>query len=240
MLDLIQRLQPAVCEALLAPGAGGDSDEALAVYRLANAAGDADRANRALIVLGERAQAGTLIDGEPLPLVVGDLLAGQGKAKEADAWFVRAMYEQPEDPRPVLRLVHSRSERFDLCREAYLRGERGLGFMRIFAEEAAKKGDDLLSLKLLDEICATDSFGATDLQNAVLACISMGHADWAIKRLADHAELAAGEPRLQRLELICELSLNGLSERAKQLAKDWRARGEADPFVEGLLKRYGG
>jgi hypothetical protein len=238
--DLAKRLAPAVCEILLTPGAGGNSDEALAVYRLANAAGDADRANRALIVLGERAQAGMLIDGQPLPLVVGDLLAGQGKAKEADAWFVRAMYEQPEDPRPVLRLVHSRTERFDLCREAYLRGERGLGFMRIFAEEAAKKGDDLLSLKLLDEICATDTFSATDLQNAVLTCISLGHADWAIKRLADHAELAAGEPRLQRLELICELSLNGLSERAKQLAKDWRARGEADAFVEGLLKRYGG
>jgi hypothetical protein len=238
--DLAARLQPAICEALLDPNAGGDSEEALALYRLANAAGDADRANRALILLGERAQAGALLDGQPLPLVVGELLVSQGKSKEADAWFVRAMTEQPDDPRPVLRLVFSRVVKFDLCREAYLRGERSLGFMRLFADEAAKKGDDLLALSILDELCTGSSFDSLDLRNAVLTCISLGRTDWALERLRRNADFAKGEPELQRLELICELSENGMSQRAAELAKAWRERGQADAFIEGLLKRYGG
>jgi hypothetical protein len=240
--NLALRLQPEVCETLLKPAAGGDADEALRVYRLANAAGDIERANRALVVLGERAPKGQLIDGEPLPLVVGDLLTRQGKAADADPWFYRAMDEHPDDPRPVVRLLSRRqgAGRLELCREAYLRGEREIGFMRLFAKSAAEAGDDLLSLKLVDEICASESFDAVDVQNAMLQCMSLGRCDWALARFETHRELAGTEPALQRLELICELSLNGYSARAKQLGAAWRQRGEVDEFMDGLLKRYGG
>ncbi|MCA8915908.1 MAG: hypothetical protein KDB90_10895 [Planctomycetes bacterium] len=239
--DIAERLQPVVCETLLKPVAGGDADEALNVYRLAEAAGDSDRANRALLVLGDRAKPGALLDGEPLPLVVGDLLVSQDKPTEADKWFVRAMQEQPNDPRPVVRLLSRKSGvgRFDLCREAYARGERSTGFMRTFAQAAASQGDDLLALSVLDEVCASADYDAVDLQNAVLQCISLGRTDWGLRRLADHADIAGGEPSLQRLDLICELSVNGLSSRARELATSWRARGESDSFVESLLKRYG-
>lgn len=240
--DLAKRLQPVVCETLLGTDAGGDADEALAVYRLADAAGDVERANRALLVLGQRAKPGALLDGQPLPLAVGELLLSQNKSVEADAWFVRAMQEQPEDPRPVLRLLPRKQgeTRFDLCREAYTRGERSVAFMRLFAETAAKQGDDLLALKLIDELCAGSEFDALDIRNAALLCMSLGRTDWALARLEKHRDVTGSEPALQRLELICELSLNGLSERARKLAAEWRARGEKDEFVEGLLKRYGG
>lgn len=240
--DLAKRLQPVVCEALLAADASGDADESLAVYRLADAAGDVERANRALLVLGQRAKPGALLDGQPLPLVVGELLLSQNKTVEADTWFVRAMQEQPEDPRPVLRLLPRKQgeTRFDLCREAYTRGERSLAFMRLFAETAAKQGDDLLALKLLDELCAGSEYDALDIRNAALLCLALGRTDWALARLEKHRDVTGSEPALQRLELICELSLNGLSERARKLAAEWRARGEKDEFVEGLLKRYGG
>ena len=239
--DIARRLQPVVCETLLKPIAGGDADEALAVYRLANAGGDAERANRALLVLGERAKPGALLDGEPLPLVVGELLLTQGKTADADIWFVRAMQEQPDDPRGVVRLVGRKqgTGRFDLCREAYTRGERSVGFMRTFAQSAASEGEDLLALNILDQICAGTDFAAIDLQNAVLLCIALGRTEWGLKRLADHADVVSGAAALQRLDLICELSVNGLSSRASQLAATWRARGETDAFIEGLLKRYG-
>ena len=239
---LARRLQPTVCETLLKPIVNGDADEALSVYRLASAVDDKDRSNRALIALGGRAAKGAMLDGEPLPLVVGDLLAKQGNLIEADKWYVRAMQEQPEDARPVVRLL-ARKEgqtRFDLAREAYTRGARELGFMRLFAQVAAEHGDDLLALNLLDEIVAGTDYDALDLQHAVVLCMSLGHTEWALDRLRAHADLIEGEPALQRLELICELSLNGLSFRAKQLAEAWRNRGEKDPYVEGLLKRYGG
>ncbi|MCB9893819.1 MAG: hypothetical protein H6839_05200 [Planctomycetes bacterium] len=240
--DLAVRLQPVVCETLLKPIAEGDSEEALAVYRLAEAAGDAERANRALLMLGERAKPGAMLDGEPLPLAVGELLLAQGKVSDADRWFVRAMQEQPADPRPVVRLLSRKegSGRFDLCREAYTRGERSTGFLRLFAQTAASQSEDLLALKLLDEICASTEYVAVDLQNAVLLCVSLGRTEWGLKRLADHADVVASEPALQRLDLICELSVNGLSTRAKQLAATWRARGQTDAFIESLLKRYGG
>jgi len=142
----------------------------------------------------------------------------------------------------VLRLLPRKQgeTRFDLCREAYTRGERSLAFMRLFAEAAAKQGDDLLALKLLDELCAGSEFDALDIRNAVLLCLALGRTDWALARLEKHRDVTGSEPALQRLELICELSLNGLSERARKLAAEWRARGEKDEFVEGLLKRYGG
>ena len=183
---------------------------------------DSERANRALLVLGERAAKGALLDGEPLPLVVGDLLARQGNLEAADKWYVRAMQEQPEDPRAVVRLL-ARKEgeaRYNLCREAYARGERELGFMRLFIETTAKRGDDLLALKLMDEVIAGDNYDALDLEHAVTLCMSIGRTDWALQRLQDHRDMIDGEPSLQRLELICELSLNGLTDRASQLAKN--------------------
>ncbi|MBZ0134919.1 MAG: tetratricopeptide repeat protein [Planctomycetes bacterium] len=235
-------MQPVICETLLKPVANGDSNEALAVYRLASVVNDAERANRALLVLGERAAKGALLDGQPLPLVVADLLVSQGKQDEADKWFYRAMDEHPEDPRPVVRLALRRQGqvRFELCREAYTRGERSAGFLRVFATAAAEQRHDLLSLKILDELIALGDFDALDLQNAVLMCVSLGRTDWALERLTDNNDITSGEPALQRLELICELSVNGLSNKARQLAATWRARGETDPFVESLLKRYGG
>lgn len=240
--DVAKRMQPVICETLLKPVAAGGSDEALAVYRLAAAANDEERANRALLALGERAAKGAMLDGKPLPLVVGELLFAQQKLTEADKWFFRAMDEHPNDPRPVVRLAMRRTgeSQFDLCREAYARGERELGFMRVFAGSAAEQKQDLLALNLLDEIVAGGDFDAMDLQNAVLMCISLGRNDWALKRLADNTDITAGEPALQRLDLICELSVNGLSNRAQQLARTWRERGEDDPFVESLLRRYGG
>lgn len=242
MHDVATRLQPVICETLLKPVAAGGADEALAIYRMAAAAGDDGRADRALLALGERAARGALLDGEPLPLVVGNLLAGQNKLEEADKWFFRAMDEHPNDPRPVVRLAMRRTgvTQYDLCREAYARGERGKGFMRVFAGAAAEQKQDLLALSILDELIRGQDFDAIDLQNSVLICIALGRTDWGLKRLADNADIAAGEPALQRLDLICELSVNGLSSRAEQLAATWRARGEDDPFVESLLRRYGG
>lgn len=240
--DVATRMQPVICETLLKPIAGGNSDEALAIYRLAAAANDEERANRALLALGERAAKGAMLDGQPLPLVVGDLLVSQQKLTEADKWYFRAMDEHPEDPRPVVKVAMRRAgeTQFDLCREAYTRGERSLGFMRVFAQSAAEQKQDLLALSILDELVALGDFDAMDLQNAVLMCISLGRNDWALKRLADSGDITAGEPALQRLDLICELSVNGLSARAQQLAEDWRERGEEDPFIESLLRRYGG
>ena len=240
--EIATRMQPVICETLLKPVAEGNADEALAVYRLASAVSDEERANRALIALGERAAKGAMLDGMPLPLAVGDLLVSQNKLSEADRWFSRAMDEHPEDARPVVRLAMRRNgeAQFDLCREAYTRGERSKGFMRVFAQSAAQQKEDLVSLNLLDELVELGDFDAVDLQNAVLTCILLGRTDWGLARLAKQQDITAGEPGLQRLDLICELSVNGYSTRAQQLAKTWRARGEEDPFVESLLRRYGG
>jgi hypothetical protein len=183
-----------------------------------------------------------MLDGEPLALVVAELLSRQGNHNEAEAWYRRAHEEHPDDPRAALRLA-ARAEaeaRFALLREAYARGERAPSFMRQLAREASQQGEGLLSLGVLDELCAGAQFDAIDLENAVLQCIALERLDWAQARLAKHAELVEGEPRLQRMALICELSANGMSERAKTLARAWRARGEQDPFVESLLQRFGG
>ena len=43
-----------------------------------------------------------------------------------------------------------------------------------------------------------------------------------------------------RIDLICELAQNGLSDRAKELAKSYGKRGTEDPYIESLLQRFGG
>lgn len=240
--DLAVRLQGPLCETLLKPIAGGDADEAMNVFRLARAAGDEERTSRALLMLGERAAPGAMIDNEPLALVVGELLLEQDKPAEADNWFKRAMDDHPEDPRPVMRLLPRRAgeARLALMREAYARGERSLGFMRLLATSVAEAGEGLAALALFDQILRRDDFEDRDLQQAVLQCLALGRTDWALGRLREHGEFVVGDAGLERLELICELSENGLSARAQDLGESLRGRGEMDAFTENLLRRHGG
>jgi tetratricopeptide (TPR) repeat protein len=236
------QVQPVVCKVLTTDAVVGDVDEAIKLYRLANAAQDTAHVNRAILLLGQRAGKGQMLDGEPLALVVADLLSRQGNHNEAEAWFRRAHEEHPDDPRAALRLA-ARAEggaRFALLREAYARGERTHSFLRQLAREASQQGEGLLALALLDELCAGEQFDAIDLENAVLRCIALERLEWAQQRLGKHAEVVAGEPRLQRLDLICELSANGMSPRAKDLARAWRESGAQDAFVESLLQKFGG
>jgi tetratricopeptide (TPR) repeat protein len=233
-------LQPELSRVLSA-SQSGDVAEALKLYRLAEAAGDTENACRAILLLGSRAGPGELLDGQPLTLVVGRLLEQQGDATKAQAWYHRAHDEHPDDPRAALRLaaLTQGSERFALLREAYARGERTGAFMRQLARAAATAGESLLALNVLDQLISTDSFDAIDLENAALQCLALERTDWALLRLRSHPEIVAREPRLQRLELICELSAHGMTARAQDLAAAWRARGEQDGLVESLLRRYG-
>jgi tetratricopeptide (TPR) repeat protein len=234
-------LQPVVCRLLLAPGVTGTSDEALLAYRLSAAAGDESSTQESLLRLGERAQPGTMLDGKPLSIAVGELLQAQGRAQDAQTWFERALTEHPDDPRPALRLAE-RAEgerRFSLFREAYARGDRSRPLLRQLAAAAAANDDGLLALAMLDELCAGADPEAADLEAAALQCISLERADWALERLARHYKLVEASPALQRLDLLCELSVHGMSERAAGLASAWRARGEKDEYLEGVLKRFG-
>ena len=49
-----------------------------------------------------------------------------------------------------------------------------------------------------------------------------------------------GDADRRRLDLICELQRHGLSDRARQLSERYRAIGRSDPFLQSLLRRYGG
>ncbi|MCC7508568.1 MAG: tetratricopeptide repeat protein [Planctomycetes bacterium] len=242
MHRLSKALQPAVCRVLTAENQAGTVNDALKLYRIANAAGDTVHARAAMLLLGKRAEKGAMLDGQPLAYVVAELLAQMNRPDEAEQWYRRAHDEHPDDPRAALRLAdRTRDEpRFALLREAYARGERSAAFMRQLARAAAQEGEGLLTLAVLDELCAGKEFDALDLENAALQCIALEHTDWALERLARHADLVGSDARLQRLDLICELSVNGLSPRAKELAAAWRTRGQKDPQVESLLQRYGG
>lgn len=232
-------LQPLVCNALLYEHSGATAAEALALYRLAAAAGDAASARQAVLLLGQRADKGAMLEGQPLALRVGDLLREQKKITEAVAWYKRAMEDHPDDPRAPLRLAELQpGAKLDYLREAYARGERSSVVVLEFANASSEGGDNLAALALLDQLCATEPV-ALHLERAVLACLALDRADWAQARLSRHPELAA-TASLQRLDLICELQRNGLSDRARVLARAWRERGTADPFLDGLLKRYGG
>lgn len=235
-------LQPVICRLLTAPDQRGTVDDALKLYRIASAAGDEIHARAAIVQLGQRADKGAMLDGQPLAYVIAEQFEKMGRRDDAITWFKRAHDEHPDDPRPTLRLADfaASAERYGLLRQAYARGERSAGFMRLLAREASNQGHGLLALAVLDELCAGAGFTALDLENAVLACIALDRTDWALTRLSQHADLVAGEPSLQRLDLICELSAHGLSARAKELATAWRSRGIKDPLLESLLQRFGG
>jgi len=231
-----------VCRAMIVETVNATPEETLKLYRIARAAGDDHLAGLALELLGSRARPGTLIDGEPLSLAVGDLLLSQGRFEDADRWFTRAQTEHPDDPRPVLRrVVRARgAEAYALLREAYARGERALGFMRTLVQAAREQGQPLVALALLDELTAESAFDPEDLESAVLVCIELGRADWGLKRLAPHGDLVRSQASLLRLDLLLELSEHGMTPRARDLARAWRAREQSDPLLEGLLRRYGG
>ncbi len=239
---LSKALQPAVCRVLTAENQTGTVNDALKLYRIANAAGDSVHARAAMLLLGKRAEKGAMLDGQPLAYAVAELLTQMNRPDEAEQWYRRAHDEHPDDPRAALRLAdRTKGEaRFALLREAYARGERSAAFMRQLARAAAQEGEGLLTLAVLDELCAGKEFDALDLENAALQCIALERTDWALERLARHADLVGSDGRLQRLDLICELSVNGLSPRAKELAAAWRTRGQKDPQVESLLQRFGG
>ncbi|MCC6466286.1 MAG: hypothetical protein IT463_13185 [Planctomycetes bacterium] len=238
---LAGQLQIAVCRQLLAPEAGGNAAEALALYRLAAAAQDDDSARQAVLLLGQRAEKGALLDGEPLVWRVAELLRQQRKFGEAERWYERALQEHPEDPRPALRLAERRTgaERLACLQAAYARGWHEAAFLRDLLREQSLGGDNLAALAIADELLATEKAEAADLETAVLLCVALERPDWALARLSA-APVLARQPRLQRLDLICELQQNGLSPRAVALAQEWRAAGTKDPYLESLLQRHGG
>ncbi|MBE7492135.1 MAG: hypothetical protein HS108_10320 [Planctomycetes bacterium] len=236
--ELARTLQPVVCNALLYDLAGATAAEALALYRLAAGAGDEAAVKQALLLLGKRAEKGALLDGQPLALRVGDLLRDMNKPQEAAAWYLRALEDHPDDPRPALRLAALQpGSKLAHLREAYARGERAATVMLELAGALSAARDDLAALAVLDQLCLAEPH-PVHLQAAVLVCLALERPDWAQQRLARQPEVKS--PELTRLDLICELQRFGLSDRARELAKTWRATGGADPFVEGLLKRYGG
>lgn len=237
--QLAAQLQPVVCNALLYDLAGADAAEALALYRLASAAGDDPAIKQAILLLGKRAEKGAMLDGLPLALRVGDLLRDQKKTTEAAAWYRRALDDHPDDARPALRLADLLpGAKLDYLREAYARGERGAPATLELAAALSAAGEDLAALALLDQLCESEA-KATHVEAAVLTCLALDRPDWAQARIARYADVA-DTPALQRLDLICELQRNGLSDRARVLAKAMRDKGPPDPFVEGLLRKYGG
>lgn len=239
---IAQLLQPELCRLLVHEAAPGGVPEAIKLFRLARNAGDDEYAEAALLQLGERAEPGAMLDDVPLPYVIAEMLQQQGRTEDAIAWLRRAHEQHPDDPRAALILArHAEgAERFSLLRQAYARGAREADFVRMLAESAARQSEPLLALALLDELIASGNFEPADLETAALQCLALERTDWALTRLQSHAELVAAEASLQRLELICELSANGLTARAQDLAAAWRERGEEDAFVEGLLRRFGG
>lgn len=237
--QLAVMLQPVICNALLYDLTGATAQEALALYRLAAAANDEPAIKQAVLLLGQRADKGAMLDGQPLALRVGDLLRDLKKVADAQAWYKRALDDHPDDPRPCLRLAELLpAAKTEYLREAYARGERSSAFMLELAHAVAADGDNLGALAILDQLCAVDP-KPVHVELAAITCIALEKPDWAQARIAKYAD-TADSAALQRLDLICELQRNGLSDRARVLAKAWRESGAKDAFVEGLLKRYGG
>jgi hypothetical protein len=239
---LARKLAGPICRAMIVETVNATADETLRLYRLAQGLEEHDLARYALELLGNRSSPGTMLDGVPLSLAVGEMLLDQDRADEAEPWFRRAMQEHTSDPRPVMRLIAmlEGDEVYELIREAYVRGERSLGLMRSYARLAAENGQMLLALALYDDLCSGSAFDSDDLRNAVLACIELGKPDWGLQRLAEHEDLVRGEVELLRLNLLLELSENGYSARAQRLMVAWRTSGHSDPLLEDLLRRYGG
>lgn len=234
-------LAPAICTALLDATARGDAPEAARVLDLALAASLAPQADRALLVLAERAEKGATYRNEPLALVVAKLLLKRGDKPAATQWFKRAMEEFPDHWQSALDFaatVEDSAQKRALYEAAYARGCRTPDFLRSLARMEAQAGAGAAALAALDDILALESVTMGDVRDAALLCLSLERPRWAQERIA--ASKFAKEPELLRLDLICELALNGLSERAKELAKAYGKRGNEDPYIESLLQRFGG
>jgi len=235
---LAYQLQPVICNALLYDLTGATAAEALGLYRLAAAAKDEIAIKQAVLLLAKRADKGAMLDGEPLALRVGDLLRDQKKPLDAATWYRRALEDHPDDPRPALRLAALQpGAKLDYLREAYARGERDPAVQLDLASALSAAGEDLAALALLDQLCGVDP-KPLHVEAAVLTCLALDKPDWAQARIAKYADVA-DSTALQRLDLICELQRNGLSDRARVLVAKWRESGAKDAFIDGLLKRYG-
>lgn len=234
-------LAPAICAALLDPAARGNAAEAARVLDLAFAAKDAASADKALLLLAERAEKGAIYRDEPLAYVVARLLLKRGDKAASAQWFKRAMAEFPDHWPSALdfaNAVEDSAQKRALYEAAYARGCRTPEFLRALARMEALAGDNVAALTALDEVLALEFATMADVRDAALLCLTLEQPRWAQERIA--ASKFGKEPEMLRLDLICELTLNGLSERAKELAKAYGKRGSDDPYIESLLQRFGG
>lgn len=211
------------------------------MLELALAVADAASVEQALLLLAERAQKGAQFRGEPLPLVVARQLLARGDKAGAQGWFKRAFEEAPDHAAAALELA-ALAENADLkryyLRSAYARGCRAPDFLRELAGAQAQAGELLSALALLDELCAQEAGTVQDLADAALLCLALERPAWAQERIA--ASRHAREPAILRLDLIAEIALHGLSDRARALAQAYGRRGQDDPYIESLLSRLGG
>jgi hypothetical protein len=234
-------LAPAICAALLDPDARGDAGEAARLLDLAFAAKDAASADKALLLLGERAEKGALYKEEPLAYVVAKLSLKRGDKVAAAQWFKRAMVEFPDHWQSALDFANATDDaakKRPLLEAAYARGCRTPAFLRELAKVEAVAGENVAALAALDEVLTLEIATAGDVKDAALLCLALEKPKWAQERIANSR--FAQEPELLRLDLICELAQNGLSDRARELAKTYGKRGTDDPYIESLLQRFGG
>lgn len=234
-------LAPAICAALLDPRARGDAAEAARLLDLAYASKDAASADKALLLLGERAEKGALYKEEPLAYVVAKLLLKRGDKGQAAQWFKRAMSEFPDHWQSALDFANATEDtgqKRALYEAAYARGCRTPAFLRELARSEAQAGENVAALAALDEVLSLEIATMADVRDAALLCLSLERPKWAQERIA--ASKFAQEPEVLRIDLICELAQNGLSERARELAKTYGKRGSEDPYIESLLQRFGG
>ena len=241
MRPVVRLLQPAICRTLMAADARGDATESARLLDLATASNDQVAAEKALLLLGERAEKGALYKNQLLSLAVASMLLRKGDKTNAALWFKRAMQEAPDDWSASLslaELAEDAEEKRRLLATTYARGCRGPEFLRDLARRQALAGESLSALALLDDLNAQDTATIEDAEAAALLCLSLDRAKWAQERIA-RSRFKEGRALL-RLDLIAELSLNGLSDRAKDLTRSYGLRGQDDPYIESLLQRFGG
>jgi hypothetical protein len=241
MASAARLVAPAICAVLLDPAARGDAAEAARLLDLADAAKDNASGVKALLLLGERAEKGATIKHEPLAYVIANLMLKRGDKASAAQWFKRAMAEFPDHWQSALDFAHATedsSQKRALYEAAYARGCRTPAFLRELAKAEAVAGENAAALAALDDLLGLESATAGDVKDAALLCLSLEKYQWAQERIA--ASKFAQESELLRIDLICELAQNGLSDRAVQLAKAYGKRGTEDPYIESLLQRFGG
>jgi len=241
MAPAARLLAAAICATLLDPAARGDAAEAAKLLDLADAAKDSASAVKALLLLGERAEKGAMLRQEPLAYVVAMLQQKRGDKAGAAQWFKRAMAEFPDHWPSALDFANATedsSQKRALYEAAYARGCRTPAFLRELAKAEAVAGENAAALAALDDLLGLESATAGDVKDAALLCLSLEKYQWAQERIA--ASKFAQESELLRIDLICELAQNGLSDRAVQLAKAYGKRGTEDPYIESLLQRFGG